>query len=419
MHHVAVSVLLSACLASLVAAEPVPTPASDFLVSLAAAPGIAAARVRLSAAESAQGVAGLLPDPVFGFDAGRKRFRAGQDETMYGAMIEQPLPRWGTRDAERMQAQAQVQAAQAAYQTVVGEHAAAIATAIASWMAAQERLVLLRQSRARIDAMRDIVAVRLASGGAGIAEQLLLDTRAQQLDLAISDLERRALDDQAEIRSRLGLQPTAAIPSFAAPDPATITGAENPLVRAAEAATAEARASEMAALARGRPETTIGLAWEREAAHTDEQSDQFILNLRVSLPVHRAAYGEAADAARWRARASRHEAAGAAWMAESQVGRAIRAQAQATRAEDSAAAIAARTQVAYQAMLQQIGTGGASVTAALDLLDRVTESGIEAVLARLDGRLALADLWRLAPPVLSEPQLDTAMSHHPTSAAAP
>jgi hypothetical protein len=70
-------------------------------------------------------------------------------------------------------------------------------------------------------------------------------------------------------------------------------------------------------------------------------------------------------------------------------------------------------------MLQQIGTGGASVTAALDLLDRVTESSIEAVMARLDGRLALADLWRLAPPELDEPRPDSAMSHQPTSAAAP
>ena len=423
MHHVAVSVLLSACFASLVAsldaAEPISTPATEFIASLAAAPGIAAARVRLSAAESAQGVAGLLPDPVFGVDAGRKRFRAGQEETMYGAMIEQPLPRWGTRDAERQQAQAEVLAGQAMYETVVGEHAAVIATALASWMASQERLTLMRQSRARIDAMRAVVAVRLAAGGAGIAEQLLLDTRAQQLDLAVSDLERRALDDQAEIRSRLGLQPEAAIPPCAAPDPATITGSLTPLVRAAAAATAEARASEMAAQARGRPETAIGLTWEREAAQTDEQSDQFSLNLRVSLPVHRAAYGEAADAARWRARASRHEAAGAAWMAESQVGRATRAQAQAVRAEASAEGIAARTHVAYEAMLQQIGSGGASVTAALDLLDRVTESGIEAVLARLDGRLALADLWRLAPPVLNEPQPDPAKSHHPNSAPVP
>ena len=419
MLHIAVSVLLSACLAGLIAAEPALTRASDFLASLAAAPGIAAARVRLSAAESAQGVAGLLPDPVFGVDAGRKRFRAGRDETMYGAMIEQPLPRWGSRDAERVQAQAQVLSAQAAYQTVVGEHAAAIATAIASWMAAQERLTLLRQALARIDAMRGIVGVRLAAGGAGIGEQLLLETRSQQLDLAISDLERRARDDQAEIRGRLGLQPTAAIPPFAAPDPTAITGARSPLLRAAEAATAEARAGEMAAVARGRPETAIGLAWEREAAHTDEQADQVILNLRVSLPVHRAAYSEAADAARWRARASRHEAAAAAWMAESQIGRATRAQAQVTRAEASAAAIAARTQVAYEAMLQQIGTGGASVTAALDLLDRVTESSIEAVMARLDGRLALADLWRLAPPELDEPRPDSANAHQPTSAAAP
>ena len=59
----------------------------------------------------------------------------------------------------------------------------------------------------------------------------------------------------------------------------------------------EAQAMEREAVARGNPETAVGLAWEREAAGTDEQTDKVALTFRMSLPIYRSAYGGAADAA--------------------------------------------------------------------------------------------------------------------------
>lgn len=395
----------------------------QFRAALARAPAIAAARARVAGAEQAQVAAGVLPDPMVGGDIGRERTRMGEEMTMYGAMIEQALPRWGERDAMRQTARAQVSLEAASVAAVIGEHAAAVATGVAEWMAARDTQILVRQSRERITALREVVRARIAAGGAMIGDQLALDTKAQQLDLQLADLERRQADALAMVRGRLGLRPDAPVPPFAAPDPATIRVEANPMARTAAAMQQEAQAMEREAVARGNPETAVGLAWEREAAGTDEQTDKVALTFRMSLPIYRSAYGGAADAARARARAARHEASGATWMARSQVSRAQRAIAQAQQAQRTADDIAARTRTEYDAVIQQVGSGGATVTASLNLLDMITESGMNAVMARLDSQMALAELWRLAPPDLPTTAVaddgDQTTDHHQPPATTP
>lgn len=381
----------------------------QFRAALSQAPAIAAARARVVAAERAAGAADVLPDPMIGGDLGRERPRMGEEMTMYGAMIEQALPRWGERDAMRQSAYAQVGLEAAGVAAVIGEHAAEVAVGIAEWNAASDTLVLVNQMRGRLDALRDIMRARVAAGGAMLGEVLALDSKAQQLEVQAADLVRRQADALAMVRGRLGLRPDAPLPPFAAPDPASITDAGNPMARTAAAMLSEAQAMEREAQARGNPETAVGLAWEREAVGTMEQSDKLSLTFRMSLPIHRRAYRDAADAARARARAARHEASGALWMARSQVGRAQRALAQAQLAERAAEDIAARTRSEYDAVIRQVGSGGASVMATLDLLDRIAESGMGAIMARLDSRMAVAELWRIAPPEL--PAADTDHQH--------
>ncbi len=395
----------------------------QFRAALARAPAIAAARARVAGAERAQAAAGVLPDPMIGGDIGRERTRMGEDMTMYGAMIEQALPRWGERDAMRQNAQAQVGLEAANVAAVIGDHAAEVATGVAEWMAARDTQVLVRQSRERITALREVVRARIAAGGAMIGDQLALDTKAQQLDLQLADLERRQADAMAMVRGRLGLRPDAPMPPFAAPDPTTIRVEANPMARTAAAMQLEAQAMEREAVARGNPETAVGLSWEREAAGTEAQTDKVALSFRMSLPIYRSAYSDAADAARARLRAARHEASGATWMARSQVSRAQRAVAQAQQAQRTADDIAARTRTEYDAVIQQVGSGGATVTMSLNLLDMITESGMNAVMARLDSQMALAELWRLAPPDLpttsSADDDDHATDHHQPPATTP
>jgi outer membrane protein TolC len=376
------------------------TALEQFRAVLANAPAIAAARSRVTAAEQAQGAAGVLPDPMVGADLGRERPRMGEDMTMYGAMVEQTLPRWGERDAMRQNARAQVGRESADVAAVIGEHAAIVASGLAEYAAARDTLVLIQQSQERIAALQDIMRSRIAAGGAMIGEQLALDSRAQQLAVQLADLERRGQDALAMVHGRLGLPPDAPLPPFAAPDPATIEVEGNPMARSAAAMQLEAQAMEREALARGNPETAVGLVWEREAAGTEAQTDKLSLTFRMSLPVYRSAYRDAADAARTRARAAQHEAMGATWMARSQITRAQRAVTQAELAQRTADDIAARTRTTYDAVIRQVGSGGASVTVTLDLLEMISESGRGAIMARLDSRMALAELWRLAPPDL-------------------
>ena len=384
--------------------------AVDLPTALARSPAISAARARVQAAGMAARAAGVLPDPMVGIGAGRELPRMGEAMDMYGAMIEQPLPRWGERDAMRQGALAQVAMAEAEFAELVGEHAAGIAAAGVEAQAAAQSLLLVAEARDRLRALGEVVRARIAGGGGMIGESLALDTKVQQLELQLADLARRQADAEAEVRGRLGLAPEAALPPLALPDPASIRPDATPMARRAAASRGEAVAMEREAVARGNPETAVGLSWDREAAGTEEQVDKYNLTFRISLPVWRQAYGEAADAARGRARAAAHEARASGWMARSQVGRAQRAVEQAARAQAVADAIAGRSRTEYEAVIRQVGTGGASIMAALDLLDRISEARMQAIEARMTSQLTLAELWRLAPPTL--PDAGSAGSEH-------
>lgn len=382
-------------------AEPGPDALAPFSAAIARAPAIAAALTRAAAAEQERRAAGVLPDPMIGGDLGRERPRMGQDMTMYGLMIEQALPRWGERDAQRRLAGARAVLAGAEAAATAGDLAAEVAAGLAELEAARDTLALAQAARGRADALGAAVRARLATGAAMLGERLAIDTRIQQIDLQCADLARRQADAEAMVRGLLGIPASAALPPFAAPDPGAIRTADVPMARSAAAMQLEAQAMEREAAARGNPETSIGLAWEREAAGTEEQSDSISLSLRVSLPMYRPAYRAAAEAARLRARAARHEAGAAGFMAQSRAGRAQRAVAQARQAERTAADIAARAQSEYDMAVVQAGSGGTTATAALALLDMITESGMAAIMARLDSRMALAELWRLSPPDLT------------------
>lgn len=381
------------------------TAAEDaFLAAVARAPGVLAAHLRVEAAQRGARAAGVLPDPMLAVDLGRKRQGMGDDMTMYGAMLSQGLPRWGEREAMRLQAAAQVDLAEADLAEALGEHAATVALAAAEAAAATATRAQLSETATRVQAMRELVRARLAAAGAMIGESLSLETRAQNLAVQIAEQERRISDAEAEARGRLGLPATQPIPAVTYPDPAAVDPERVPMARRARAMHRDAQAMQRQALARAHPETALELRWEREGAGTAEQSDAYSLALSVSLPVWRQAYADAADGAHANARAATHEAAATGWMARSQVARAQRAAAFASQARTAAEAVAVRTGSEYEAVIRQVGTGAASVAAALDLLDRISEARMQAIEAELASRTALAGLWRLAPP---DPALGT------------
>ncbi len=388
---------------------------AGFLTALAQSPMVAAAHARLTAARRGGEAAGILADPKIGVDVGRETMRAGNASPLYGVTLEQSLPRWGERDAQRLTATAQIRLAEAELSAAIGDQAAMVAAALAEARAKHATLALARETEQRVRLLKDVLHGQLANGTVPLGAALALDTRAQQIELLITDAERQMADAEDEARGRLGLAPTSPLPSAAFPQLVGIDVAATPLALRATAAHAAAEAEERGAAARSNPETSVGVGWEREQAGTEEQNDKFRLSFTMSLPVHRAAYEAMAEAARSRARAASHEVNGSRWMARSLIDRATRAQAQSARARSAADALTERTRTEMNAVTHQVATAGGSLVQAMDLLDRITAAQQQVIDAELTSSLALADLWRLAPPILP----DSAAAHHPALSAPP
>ncbi len=392
-----------------------------FLTALAHAPMVAAARARLSAARHDGAAAGVLPDPRLGLGVGLETMRSGGSSPMYGALLEQPLPRWGERDAQRMTATSQIRLAEAELAEALGDQAAVLATALAEARAWRATIELRHASEKRIQVLKDVLHGQLASGAAPLGAALALDTRAQELTLQITEAERQVADAEAEARGRLAIAPTEPLPPVAFPHLASIDMGATPLALRALATRSAAEADERGAESRGNPETSVGVGWDREQAGTTDQNDKFRLSFTMSLPVHRAAYEATAEAARARARAASHEVDGSRWMARSLIERATRAQAQAARSRSAADAVSDRTRTEMDAITQQVGlaqpAAGGSLIQAIDVLDRITAAQQQVIDAELTSALALADLWRLAPPVVPT-KADVPDAEHPVTPSA-
>lgn len=371
-----------------------------FLRSIAFAPAIQAAQERSLAAHRAAGAAGRLPDPMIG--GGYARKSTSMDRwPMYDLTLEQPLPRWGERDARRAKASAETAMSVAEVQDQAGDLAAEIATMLADADAARAKLAVVEGQIARATAIQATIAARVATGGGSIADQLGVQSRLAALAVERDTMRRMAVDAEQEVRGRLGLAPETMLPPFAAPDRAGIVIERVPGVLAAQARTAEADAMFQEARASRYPETAVGVRFEREV-QPGEPMNTVGLEFRVSIPVWQAAASELEDSAFARQRAARHEAAGWGFRMKSLLGRAERATAVATTARQAAQETRTRLDAEYDAMLRTAGAGsGASMSAVLDVLDRLSEAERLVIDAEAAARQAEASLWRIAPPDLS------------------
>lgn len=398
------TLLLAASIASLIAADVAPTGTASaaFVHSLSRAPAVQAAQERILAARRGADAAGRLPDPMLGAGYARKS-TSMERWPMYDVSIEQPLPRWGERDARRARASAETAMGEAELLDTVGDAAAEIAIALAEAEAARATLAVIDGQIARASALEAGIAARVAAAGAAIAEQLGVQSRLAALRVERDTVERTAIDAEQEVRGRLGLPPTAPLPPFAAPDRAGIVLERVPGVLVAQARGADADAMFSEARASRYPETALGLRYEREQQPGDPM-DTVGLELRISLPVWQGASAGLEDAAAARRRAARRDAEGWRYRAQALIGRAERAATVAATARTAAMETRARLDAAYEALIRSIASqGGAGLAPALDLLDRLGDAERMVIAAEAAARQAEAGLWRLAPPDLSSP----------------
>jgi outer membrane protein TolC len=311
---------------------------------------------------------------------------------MYEVMLEQALPRWGERAAARAQAGAATRFAEADLVATIGDVAGAVAMALAELEALAAQVRETTAEEARISAMTTALDARIASGDAGILERLALDTRRERLRLRHDDLQRQQADRTNEIRARLGLATSAVLPAFGAPLLTDIDPARTPAMLAADAGLLAALADLHEARAMGRPETAIGLRAEREAAD-DGNEDTIGVTVSISLPLARGAIAANEDAAHSRLRAAERQAEAARHRTVAAVEAARRALGQAERAERLANALLARAAQEQRALTAALATGGADLTAMLDLHDRLAELRLGVIDAQTHARLAQAALW--------------------------
>ncbi len=375
-------------------------PATTFTAVVEQSPEVAAARSRLLASQAERAAADVLPDPQLSVnpehDPALTRSRFGITHTE--VLLSQPLARWGERDAHMLASLAVEGEALAELARSRGEVAAALAQALSDreLSTVDGRLAQEAADRARSAAAR--ITALLASSPAVHARQLWsLQSRVETLELQVKDAERARSDAEAQARSLLGLGADAALPLSETPAPAAVSIASSPQIALARARRLGARAEELAARSRRRPQVTLTAGWE--GGRGDNAYEGMI---GISLPVHVSAYASGEAAAQARTSAAEAEERRARGEAERLIAAARRERSQADAGNELARRTLARDEAEFAAVAGAVSGGGADapdVAALLEVLDRLADRRQSLAEAEARARRAAAELWRLAPPI--------------------
>lgn len=326
--------------------------------------------------------------------------RRGTNGLLVG--VEQDLPRWGERSALRQQATADAGMAEVDLVATAADLARDVASALAEYQAASQRIHLVKDVRIRLQLVMDALTASVASGtGTRASEVLALQSRRDQVDLEALDATRQAADAEALVRALLG-DPQVTLPPPLLLDPDSIDLARDPGVRRAQTTRRRADADRALARSQARPQVSVGLGWEREDDLSDRDDDAVMAGVGLSIPLDRTAYQANESSALERARASDAEENAARALATARVDRVRRALALVGETRTRASATRLRLQAEIDALRDQVAAGDTSVVLLLDRLDAITDIDRTLIDAEARAATAAADLWLVAPPILPE-----------------
>ena len=364
---------------------------NEFVQALSKAPTVHALRLRYAAAQRAEAGAGRLADPMIGLGYARLRMPM-ENRPIYEAMVEQSLPRWGERDASRALAVADSAMAAAGMQREVGMLAGQIAMLLAELEGLQARINEGNFELKRIRALSDTISARVGQGSATVLDRLAIDSRSESLAIRITDWERQIADKSADIRAWLAIPTDQPLPIFVAPMPATFDAQQTPEIRQALAERDLALASLQAAQAMRRPMTAIGVRGELE--ETEDGNERTIgATLSISLPVAHGAISAEIDAAQTRVHAAERLIDAARLQSRTAVEIARRAVDQAQRTTVLATTLMTRADAEQQALATAAAGAGTSITAILDVSDRLAGLRVDLIDATVSANQARAALW--------------------------
>ena len=398
-HPLAMAIFLCAVIGS-----PGEAPSLQSLVRQA--PAVEAALRRMDAAMVRATSAGRWADPELEGMYARKEMPM-ERMPMWSASLQQPLPKWGERSAERARARAALDMARADSELMAGEIAMAAAGALAEFDAAQQRTSLQERLLERTQRVKASTDARLGAGQGRLSESLALQSRVTELQLAIDREKRRAADAEAAVRQQLGLDVSAALPAFDAPDADGIRIDAAPGVRLLEAQKLEADAMGAMARVSARPMTAIRVSFEREEAESGDE-DTAGVALMTELPWNSRRYARADVQAAIAERAGRDAEVDVLHRKiEADRARVARLEAFATRTREVVRETRGRVEREYEALITASGATGmqeaSSLLMLLELMDRDTELEMQRIEAETDARMARAELWRYQPLLTGEP----------------
>ena len=357
------------------------------------APAVAAAKLRLQAARERLRLSGVLPDPMVTVEYMRVPV-LGMDGIM--VELEQPLPRWGERDAERATANATITMAVSEYAAVRGRTMSAVQTALIERRAAIESVHLERDIAQRARVLAEVlIRSGVASGKSSVREPLALETRAAAAEVMAAQDERMAADAEGMANSTLGLTLGAVLPKISTPDPSGIDPLYAPEVLIAIAREFMAAGDERMARSRSRPMVAVIGRW-RQVGEEDDSSYEG--GLRVSVPLWSNAYAGGISAAESTRMAAHHDRSSALFEATEMLARVRRTRAQAALTKHWAEAAVIRLDSELDVLAAESAAGKAGATIMLfDRFDQLAEARRSIITAEADADRACASLWILAP----------------------
>jgi hypothetical protein len=222
------------------------------------------------------------------------------------------------------------------------------------------------------------------------------------MQLEIEAAARAAQDALAETRGRLGVQPDAALPGFAAPTVSEISHHDSPASSAALARVAEAEAMAKMARASAKPMTAVGLRFERERGNMGNE-DRVGVAFMSEIPWRSRNYARAElRAAESERSAAQAEETGARFRVTSALSRVARAERLADTARRLAGETRGRLDAQYDALVRAAGAGNAgggesTVLMAVEIFEQVTATELKVIEADTAARIARAELWRYMP----------------------
>lgn len=388
------------CAAALSSTEP-PEAQAEFIRIVTGAPALSAASSRAAAARERIDSAGRLADPEVEGMASRLNGPLGERRTMYELNLRQPLPKRGERAAGRERARAGAAMAHADYAAMAGELAADTAMALAEAEGAQQRIRILETQLGRLGPVLRSIEVRLSAGTTGrIADRLTVQTRIASMQLMVEEERRMAADALAAARGRLGLNPDAPLPAFAAPAVADIKADEAAALQLAAARSDEAMAMARMARASANPMTAVGFRLGREKTIMgDENTVGLAFMSEIPWRSRRYARAEVRAAEAERA-AAQTDGTAARYRISAALTRVDRAERLAATARRLSAETRARLDAEYDAMVRAAGVGGSGESTVLqivELLEKATDTELQIIRADTAVRTARAELWRYLP----------------------